>query len=306
MNNRTIGNIISKIVDKTWNVIENGIQSLLSLFQKRELAPDQPIIPAKFVLEESESDVMEYGRQYTIRSPPIFMVDVRELITNKLGIIREIKVPVMMVLRCYMQRTNIAAGEKKIKEETFCSDHVIIDDDSDVDYIYDKMVDEIEERLVAFKWEISDWAFSLIASLEIHTYEMPAPFDLEESESDLWGFNRRYTIRGRPLYDPITFIYGVRDTVTELITNRLEITRQTKVKMMLNFMMKRKNITTGEKTIEEEQVCSDLEKILDASDANYVDYIYVKMIDRIDERLDYWALSSIGILEIHTGIEERL
>ena len=95
MNNTTIGNITSKIVDKTWNVIKNGIQSLLSLFQKRqlpaiepaELPPDEPIIPAPFVLEEyfvleesesdepderlvleeSESDLRGFDRQYTIR-----------------------------------------------------------------------------------------------------------------------------------------------------------------------------------------------------------------------------------------------
>ena len=109
MNNTKIGNIISKIVDKTWNVIKNGIQSLLSLFQEREpppyepreLPPYEPIVPAPFVLgesEESESDgwyvsdksesyLRMFDRQYTIHyrdwyhsDPSIFMDEVRELI----------------------------------------------------------------------------------------------------------------------------------------------------------------------------------------------------------------------------------
>ena len=63
-----------KIVDKTWNVIKNGIQSLLNLFQKRELPaiepaelpPDEPIISAPFVLGESKSALRNFAEQYTI------------------------------------------------------------------------------------------------------------------------------------------------------------------------------------------------------------------------------------------------
>jgi len=187
--------IINKIVDKAWNVIKNGTQRLLSLFQKRELPaiepaelpPDESIIPAPFVLEESESD------------------------------------------------------------------------------------------------------------------ESDEPFVLEESESYLRDFDRQYTIRGRGWYGkfPVIFMDGVR----ELVTGRFEMTRETKVKMVLKCMMQRTNKATGEETIVMVPFWSGVKKILDTSD---VYDIYNKMIDRIEERLDYSALSSIAGLEIHTRIEERL
>ena len=224
-------NIIHKIVDKTWNVIKNGIQSLLSLFQKRELPaiepaelpPDESIIPVYTIRGRS-------GTGWKYYNPVISGVE--ELVTGRLVILEE--------------------------------------SESDEP-------DEPEES------------------------ESDEPIILEESESDLRGFDRQYTIRyGRGRYDPVLFVDGV----SELITNRLEITRETKVMLALRCYMQRTNTATGEETIVMVPFWSGVKKILDTSD---VYDIYNKMIDRIEEYLvGYSALSSIAGLEIHTRIEERL
>ena len=181
--------IINKIVDKAWNIIKNGTQRLLSLFQKRELPaiestelpPDEPIIPAPFVLEESESDesdepfvleesgsyLRDFDRQYTIRDrgwcgkfPVIFMDGVRELVTGRLEMTRETLVK--MVLKCMMQRTNKATGEEISKEVSFYSGVELNRTDDIVDYIYGKMVGRIQERS-------ANWKLKSIVSLELHT-----------------------------------------------------------------------------------------------------------------------------------------
>ena len=178
--------------------------------------------------------------------------------------------------------------KKTIWEVPFHSGKEIILDAADFYKMYDRIVDTIEERL---------WSFTLIASLEIHTYEIPdEPIILEESESDLMGFERQYTIRcGRGLNvrdDPVTFMHRVE----ELITNRLEITRKTMVKMVLKCNMQRTNTATGEKTIVEVPFHSGVEKNLANSD---VHDIYDKMTHRRGY-IDNHSLWSTASLEIHT------
>jgi len=137
--------------------------------------------------------------------------------------------------------------------------------------------------------------------LKSENFELPpAPFVLVESRSALNGFAVQYTIDGRPGYDDATFLEAVR----EVVTDRLEITRQTKVKMILICMMTKINIATGEEENNLAYFHSYQELNLDAT---HVHAMYDRMVNKVRESLatyqmrgSGWVFKSIDSLEIHT------
>jgi len=108
-------------------------------------------------------------------------------------------------------------------------------------------------------------------------YKEP-PFVLIKSNSALKDFAEQYTIDGRPRYDLESFLKAVK----EVVTNKLQSHRQTKVKMILKCMMKRTNIATGEETIVEAVFHSGVEINLEGSDVND---IYDGMVEKVLDNL---------------------
>ena len=87
--------------------------------------------------------------------------------TSKLQSVRQTKVK--MILRCMMTKTNIATGEETTVEAAFNSDVEINLDGSDVNEMYERMVDNTRENLAAFQMRGSNWVFASIVRLDIHT-----------------------------------------------------------------------------------------------------------------------------------------
>jgi len=130
-------------------------------------------------------------------------------------------------------------------------------------------------------------------------YKEP-PFALIKSNSALKDFVKQYTIDGRPRYDPESFLKVVK----EVVTNKLQSHRQTKVKMILKCMMKETNMATGEKTIVEAVFHTGVEINLVGSDVNEIyDGMVEKVLDNLSNfqrRGSGWVFASIVWLESHT------
>ena len=103
------------------------------------------------------------------------------------------------------------------------------------------------------------------------------PFLLEEHESALKGFTKRYKIKGRRGYDPNSFLDKVKPIVIKLFTEIPE----TKIKLFLNCKMERTNIETGELIPKTVNFKSDKLVNLAATD---VDEKYDKMTNEISRR----------------------
>jgi len=74
-----------------------------------------------------------------------------------------------MILKCMMKETNMATGEETIVEAVFNSGVEINLEDSDVNEIYDGMVEKVLENLSTFQRRGSGWVFASTVRLEIHT-----------------------------------------------------------------------------------------------------------------------------------------
>ena len=74
-----------------------------------------------------------------------------------------------MILKCMMKETNIATGEETIVEAVLHSGVEINLDGSDVNEIYDGMVEKVLENLSTFQRRGSSFAFASTVRLEIHT-----------------------------------------------------------------------------------------------------------------------------------------
>ena len=67
-------------------------------------------------------------------------------------------------------------------------------------------------------------------------------FQLKESKSALKKFALQYRIYGKDWYDPDLFLVNAEEPITNLLINR----RQTKVKLVLSYMMEKVGIKSGE------------------------------------------------------------
>ena len=120
-------------------------------------------------------------------------------------------------------------------------------------------------------------------------------FKVREGESALKKFVREYIIDGKPGYYPQRFF----ELVKNLILKILKENKNTKVKLILNCKMERKDLKTGET----EEVDAEIETNLKGKDENK---LFEKIIARIDEvianfqqRGSNWVFVSINQLEIH-------
>ena len=110
-----------------------------------------------------------------------------------------------------------------------------------------------------------------------------------------------YIIYGKPGYDSRKFFEAVKNLVLKILREN----KNTKVKMILNCKMRRKDLKTGEIDEVVADFHSKIEINLEGTDENE---LFNEMIARIDEHIanfqqrgSNWQFVSINQLEIHLG-----
>jgi hypothetical protein len=137
-------------------------------------------------------------------------------------------------------------------------------------------------------------------------YKKADVFEFEETKSALRKFTTQYTIHGKDGYDPLTFLKIVEPEVTKLLTDN----RGTKVKVILQCMMEKNDLQSGEVVLHAAAFHSDTDVNLEATDVNE---LYSTMSEVVLERLakfqrlgSNWRFKSIKDLQVHTVKYEPL
>ena len=125
-----------------------------------------------FELKQSSSALKKFATQYVIEGregydPQTFLSDVKRKVTNLLENNRKTKVK--LILRCIMEKTNIADGQRIEQPAAFHSDVEVNLEGTDVNELYDTMIDKVMENIANFQMQGSNWTFKSIIALEIHT-----------------------------------------------------------------------------------------------------------------------------------------
>ena len=125
-----------------------------------------------YELKESKSALRKFTMQYVIEGrvgydPESFMADVKQAVINFLRKNRRTKVK--LILRCNMEKNNISTGEVITHKTSFHSKPEVNLEGTDVEDLYNTMVDRVLEAMATFQSDGSNWTFKSIISLEIHT-----------------------------------------------------------------------------------------------------------------------------------------
>ena len=128
--------------------------------------------PSGYELKESKSALRRFTTQYAIEGkdgydPQTFMRDVRQAVINLLRKNRRIKVK--LILRCNMEKISLSTGDDITLKTSFHSKAEVYLEGTDVDDLYNTMVDRVLESMATFQREGISWTFKSIISLEIHT-----------------------------------------------------------------------------------------------------------------------------------------
>ena len=135
---------------------------------RRNYPPRQP-----FEVRESSSALRRFTTQYTIDGregydPQSFLNAVRQNVTNLLRNNRRTRVK--LILNCNMEMVSIVSETgTTIDPASFHSNVEVNLEGTDVDELYDAMVDRALEAMATFQMRGSNWTFRSIISLEIHT-----------------------------------------------------------------------------------------------------------------------------------------
>ena len=114
-----------------------------------------------------------YTNQYVINGDPLydpinFLKDARPAITNIMNSNRNIKV--MLYLNCLMKREDLSGYVETKKFAFHSKNNKIITESTDVDEIYQEMIDEIEEEIQSVEEaQGSGWIFVEVENLTLHT-----------------------------------------------------------------------------------------------------------------------------------------
>ena len=125
-----------------------------------------------YELKESKSALRKFTMQYVIEGragydPESFMADVKRSVINFLRNNRRTKIK--LILRCNMEKNNISTGEVITHKTSFHSKPEVNLEGTDVDDLYNTMVDRVLETMATFQRDGSNWTFKSIICLEIHT-----------------------------------------------------------------------------------------------------------------------------------------
>ena len=137
-------------------------------------------------------------------------------------------------------------------------------------------------------------------------YKKEVPIVLKESASALRGFAKQYKIEGQGGYDPEGFLNKVKANVTEVFKSN----PSTKVKLILNCIMAKQDIQSGNMMYSPAHFHSYVEVKLEGTDVNDM---YNKMTSQIfesianyNQRGSNWVFKQITSLDIHTVQYEPL
>jgi hypothetical protein len=137
-------------------------------------------------------------------------------------------------------------------------------------------------------------------------YKKTDVFELKESKSALKKFTTQYTIQGKSGYDPLSFLKKVEPEVLKLLTSN----RKIKVKLILNCMMEKNDIQTGEAVIHAAAFHSNINVNLEATDVNELcNTMYGTVLEKLatfQQRGSNWRFKSIIDLQVHTVKYEPL
>ena len=148
-----------------------------------------------FEVKERISALRRFTTQYVIEGkdeydPQSFMRDARQVIINLLRKNRRIKVK--LIRRCNMEKISLSTGDVIMHKTSFHSKAEVNLEGTDVDDLYNTMVDRVFELMATFQMRGSNWTFKSIISLEIHTvaYEplsgnsyIPLPLKLAQKKA---------------------------------------------------------------------------------------------------------------------------
>ncbi|XP_022794378.1 uncharacterized protein LOC111333124 [Stylophora pistillata] len=126
----------------------------------------------RFKLYEDVSSMRGFAKMHTIDgvegySPLNFLKAVKPVIIKFLLTQKNIKAK--FVLRCYMEKVNIATGESTLQHAIFHSSQKIIFEETDREEVYQKCVEKILESLATFTRNGSGWVVSSVDGLDLHT-----------------------------------------------------------------------------------------------------------------------------------------
>ena len=168
--------------------ITKNLNELIGWAQRKEK-------PSLYELKESKSALRKFTMQYAIEGragydPQSFMRDVKQVAINLLRKTRRTKVKI--ILRCNMEKNNISTGYVITLKTAFHSKAEVNLEGTDVDDLFNTMVDRVLEKMATFQRDVSNWTFKSIISLEIHTvaYErlkgnsyIPLPLKLAQKKA---------------------------------------------------------------------------------------------------------------------------
>ena len=159
---------------KSYNISADRLKKLSKQLEKKEkkAKEEQDTI---FTPTREASAFRNYTNQYvmynTIKGyPPLeFLSDARPAIINIFNSNRNIKT--ILYLHCFMVKTDPMTGRKVIKEFAFHSKGLkLVLEETDVNELYDEMVQEIEEEIQKTEMaEGSGWVFLNVKKLVLHT-----------------------------------------------------------------------------------------------------------------------------------------
>src|ERR1043165_1387630 len=165
-----------------------------------------------------------------------------------------------------------------------------------VTYVPEKVKRIVNEKLEA------------VLTLVNNEYSKPSQkkYEIRESKTAIRGFAKQYTIDGTTGVDAQTFLNIVRPKVIKLLNEN----RQTKFNAVLNCIMERVDMKSGEVTLGDCPFVSKTEVILEATDTNEV---YSKAIEKITKSMasfqmrgSNWRFVSVVKLDINTVVYKPL
>ena len=132
----------------------------------------QELKERSFEVKERISALRQFTTQYVIEGkdgydPQSFMRDARRVVINLLRKNRRIKVK--LILRCNMEKISLSTGDVIMHRTSFHSKAEVNLEGTDVDDLYNTMVDRVLESMATFQMRGSNWTFKSIICLEIHT-----------------------------------------------------------------------------------------------------------------------------------------
>ena len=126
----------------------------------------------RFELVESASALNQFATQYSIEGkkgygPLSFLQAVKPTILHFLR--EHYNIKIKLILKCFMTKTDISSGEEVNTTAFLHSKMETVFKETNLDELYNKVVDKIMESLAKFQREGSGWVVDSIEELVLHT-----------------------------------------------------------------------------------------------------------------------------------------